>query len=537
MADERALIAALRAGWAAEGETFLARLLAGIRQETSALEPPASPPKARSNARPSRPPERLSPSPPPVSRRRGGERTGSSALGNLRQAAPSLPPRHSPAPAIFDVIGAGVDAYMYMGSRESFPAVVSMPPTLAPQPSQLPLGHPAEVSLWGGELAASSSISPMLQSQLLLQALRAHLPSDDGRSRSSAKRKRARATSSSSSSSSSSSRSDRRRRRRSRKAKRSRHRRRSHSSRRRRSSRGSRSRRRRSPSSSDTSSRSSDRSRRRHHKRQESEPPQERSSRVASQVCTVPVPADAPPALPSSGAGGCSGGSLMPVPQVVLSDPRVMPQVQLSVTPATSAGFGRGSPIVCILGHSYISMASKKAELRPGGRSLGFQQIQVVWKGVEGLRWSQVLPEVVRLSRCITSPVILVLHVGGNDLGYVRMSDLMSLIRSDLERIPSFFREAVVVWSEIVSRVNWQGARDHKAMERARRTVNARLSRFVRSKGGVVVRHRELEGDNSQLMKSDGVNLNDAGMEIFLSGLQEGIVEALSLLGRDRSPV
>ncbi|KAM3917711.1 uncharacterized protein RB166_016656 [Leptodactylus fuscus] len=536
MADERALIAALRAGWAAEGETFLARLLAGIRQETSALEPPASPPKARSNARPSRPPERLSPSPPPVSRRRGGERTGSSALGNLRQAAPSLPPRHSPAPAIFDVIGAGVDAYMYMGSRESFPAVVSMPPTLAPQPSQLPLGHPAEVSLWGGELAASSSISPMLQSQLLLQALRAHLPSDDGRSRSSAKRKRARATSSSSSSSSS--RSDRRRRRRSRKVKRSRHRRRSHSSRRRRRSRGSRSRRRRSPSS-DTSSRSSDRSRRRHHKRQVSEPPQERSSRVASQVCTVPVPADAPPALPSSGAAGCSGGSLVPAPQVQLGDPRVIPQVQLSIAAAatTSAGPGRGSPVVCILGHSYICTAAKKAELRPGGRSLGFQQIQVVWKGVEGLRWSQVLPEVVRLSRCITSPVILVLHVGGNDLGYVRKSDLVPLIRSDLESIPSFFKKVVVVWSEMVSRVNWRGARDYKAMEKVRKTVNAQLARFVRSKGGVVVRHRELEGDNSQLMKSDGVNLNDAGMEIFLSGLQEGIVEALSLLGRDRSPV
>lgn len=57
------------------------------------------------------------------------------------------------------------------------------------------------------------------------------------------------------------------------------------------------------------------------------------------------------------------------------------------------------------------------------------------------------------------------------------------------------------------------------------------MSRFIRSRAGVVVRHHQLEGDNQRLMRTDCVHLNEDGLNIFLSGLQDGVEQALFLLG------
>ncbi|XP_044158603.1 uncharacterized protein LOC122944427 isoform X2 [Bufo gargarizans] len=256
----------------------------------------------------------------------------------------------------------------------------------------------------------------------------------------------------------------------------------------------------------------------------------------------VPVPAVVPAAIPVPGfsgpsSGGGDGWAGLPRFPVAAGAQQLMTLVSSSVTPATWQAHGMARPVVWLLGHSYIFWAAQRAECRPGGRSLGFREVEVHWRGLRGLRWSQVLPEVVEIGRRSVGPVILVLHAGGNDLCSQRMLELMALMRSDLERFPAFFPELVVVWSEVVPRVVWHGARDGEAMERCRRTLNARMSRFVRSKGGVVVRHWQLEGDNSSLMRPDGVHLTEIGLDIFLSGLQDGIEQAFSLLGGGRSPV
>lgn len=116
-------------------------------------------------------------------------------------------------------------------------------------------------------------------------------------------------------------------------------------------------------------------------------------------------------------------------------------------------------------------------------------------------------------------PVILVLHAGGKDLCLMRLPD----------RIMGYFQQVILVWSKIVPRVTWQGAWDAGAVEPARRTLNARMARFVRSRAGVVVRHRQLEGDNRRFMHLDGVHLNKISLDIFLSALQDGVEQALFL--------
>ncbi|KAM4025867.1 uncharacterized protein ACNLHF_026304 [Anomaloglossus baeobatrachus] len=198
---------------------------------------------------------------------------------------------------------------------------------------------------------------------------------------------------------------------------------------------------------------------------------------------------------------------------------------------------GGARPAVWLLGHSYIFWAGQRAAYRPGGRHLGFRGLEVHWRGIRGLMWPQVLPEVVGIAQVAASPVILLIHAGGNDLCSYRLVELLTTMRSDVDKFHGFFPELVLIWSEIIPRIAWQGARDAAAVERSRRTLNARMSRFVRFKGGVVVRHRQLEGDNSSLMLPDGVHLSDIGLDIFLSGLQDGIEQALLLMGGGRSAV
>lgn len=214
-----------------------------------------------------------------------------------------------------------------------------------------------------------------------------------------------------------------------------------------------------------------------------------------------------------------------------------MNMVGASVTPATWRGHGPVTPSIWFLGHSYVFWAAQAAEGRPGGRTLGFRNVTANWRGIRGMRWPEVLTEAVQISRLNQPPVVLVIHAGGNDICSIRVPELLTLMRVDVDRILSSFSEAVLVWSEMIPRVAWQGARNAEAVERARRTVNARMARFVRSRSGVVIRHRDLEGDNRRFMLPDGAHLNERGTEIFLTGLQEGVEQALFLLGGGRSTV
>uniref|UniRef100_A0A8C5MXJ2 Uncharacterized protein n=1 Tax=Leptobrachium leishanense TaxID=445787 RepID=A0A8C5MXJ2_9ANUR len=73
---------------------------------------------------------------------------------------------------------------------------------------------------------------------------------------------------------------------------------------------------------------------------------------------------------------------------------------------------------------------------------------------------------------------------------------------------------------------------DVHALKRARRKLNHAVSHFVlRLGGGLAIRHRELEGNNSVLVRSDGVHLTDIGLDIFNVGLQAGIEEVLAARG------
>lgn len=107
------------------------------------------------------------------------------------------------------------------------------------------------------------------------------------------------------------------------------------------------------------------------------------------------------------------------------------------------------------------------------------------------------------------------------------------MMRVEVDRMLSYFPEVVLVWSEMIP----HGARNAAAVKRARRAVNVRMALFISSWSGVVVRHKLLEGDNRRFMMGDDAHLNEQGTEIFLPGLQDGVEQALFLLGGGWSAV
>ncbi|KAM3912164.1 uncharacterized protein RB166_020655 [Leptodactylus fuscus] len=123
-------------------------------------------------------------------------------------------------------------------------------------------------------------------------------------------------------------------------------------------------------------------------------------------------------------AGGIGGGFGVPPLPMGYPDQRMMSLVQNSVAPAAWAGYGElvpssrsrpggllfedvllcndslririrrsktdslglRRPHICFLGHSYVFWAAHRAEVRPGGKSLGFREMDVEWRGIRDRR-------------------------------------------------------------------------------------------------------------------------------------------------------
>lgn len=68
-------------------------------------------------------------------------------------------------------------------------------------------------------------------------------------------------------------------------------------------------------------------------------------------------------------------------------------------------------------------------------------------------------------------------------------------------------------------------------LERFRHKMKAWVSKFVHIISCIVVHHKDLEGDNSDLLRSYGAHLNDIGLDIFNLGIIGAVEKALTAVG------
>ncbi|XP_068118230.1 uncharacterized protein [Hyperolius riggenbachi] len=122
--------------------------------------------------------------------------------------------------------------------------------------------------------------------------------------------------------------------------------------------------------------------------------------------------------------------------------------------PAPRPGLKR---VVWIVGHSFIFWARMRAKERPYSEQLDLNvdDYHIYWKGGRGMRWASFAPKILSLLDSWPVPDILIVHLGGNDLGKVRTLDLMSQMRQDFQQIHDSFPHTILVFSEMVQRYLW----------------------------------------------------------------------------------
>jgi hypothetical protein len=121
--------------------------------------------------------------------------------------------------------------------------------------------------------------------------------------------------------------------------------------------------------------------------------------------------------------------------------------------------------IVWILGSSFVYWAHRRACVRPVGRDLGLRRYGVVvsWHGFRGLRVDGVQSEIQQLLNYKPRPTIILLHVGANDLTKLKSVQLILNLKSVIDWLLSKLPGLTIIWSHMLYRLRWQGARNLKS--------------------------------------------------------------------------
>ncbi|XP_042315071.1 uncharacterized protein LOC121926287 isoform X1 [Sceloporus undulatus] len=189
---------------------------------------------------------------------------------------------------------------------------------------------------------------------------------------------------------------------------------------------------------------------------------------------------------------------------------------------------------VLICGHSMVFWTARQARRSHFGSQLGLSDKAIIeWRGKRALRWHRLLHLLFGESQCLP-PHVLVIHLGGNDLGFVKDKALvlqaihnMRLIR---ERCPFI----TLIWSAMLPHQVWKCGCDPHILNRARRWVNNKIHNAMNGGLGFYLAHDDIMLLRPELYRADGIHPSEVGNQIFLRDLQAGVAACLASLVGDR---
>lgn len=179
---------------------------------------------------------------------------------------------------------------------------------------------------------------------------------------------------------------------------------------------------------------------------------------------------------------------------------------------------------IWICGHSLIYWAEMRAKSPEVGMQLGMDPSSVVvwWKGTQGMTWPQLLPQLLQLKIKWPNPDVVIMHLGGNDLGTDSPTDLLASVKKDLTSMRSIFPQCLLVWSDILPRRVWRHSEDSLEVDLVRATINRRVHSIIAELGGTALTHDNLRcGTDTGLYRPDGVHLSGKGIDTYNLNLQD----------------
>lgn len=177
-----------------------------------------------------------------------------------------------------------------------------------------------------------------------------------------------------------------------------------------------------------------------------------------------------------------------------------------------------------ICGHSLVFWAEKRTTSPEIGMQLGMDpnSVRIWWKGVQGMTWQQLLPQLLQLKDNWPRPDVIILHLGGNDIGKTATEAFLAAVKEDLISVKSIFPECLLVWSEILPRRSWRHSNDSVAVDIMRKAINESICGIMTELGGSSLSHDNIKpGLDTGLYRPDGVHLSGKGIDTFNLNMQD----------------
>ncbi|XP_054841861.1 uncharacterized protein LOC129333956 [Eublepharis macularius] len=189
-------------------------------------------------------------------------------------------------------------------------------------------------------------------------------------------------------------------------------------------------------------------------------------------------------------------------------------QVAVAVQPAGVEGVA-GRPDrkrILVVGHSMVFWAAAHARKSPIGSQLGLSDGAVIeWCGRRGLRWAGLLPLLFR-GRRGPPPHVVLIHLGGNDLGLLKGRALSAQVIADFRVIKARWPRTYIFWSAMLPRRVWRETLEPRGMARALRRANRAIQKALAEGLGIFLPHPRIRAASANLYRSDGVHLSAAAL-------------------------
>jgi hypothetical protein len=121
-----------------------------------------------------------------------------------------------------------------------------------------------------------------------------------------------------------------------------------------------------------------------------------------------------------------------------------------------------GKKSVWIIGSSIIKHAFTYARTTYDGISLGLNRrnCSIWWQGNGGMHWDELVPRIKYLLKIERAPDMLIVHCGGNNLGYHHLHKLRLQIKASLNRVQKMLPNVKIIWSQILPRLSWRSSKN-----------------------------------------------------------------------------
>ena len=186
--------------------------------------------------------------------------------------------------------------------------------------------------------------------------------------------------------------------------------------------------------------------------------------------------------------------------------------------------FAGCSTNIWIVRSSIIKGTFLEAKQRPGGIHLTLQRLDVniLWQGRSGLTLDRLTNHIRTLLSLEDPPNYILFHIGGNDLGCKKLGYLHYLLERFLSWLSKTMPDSMLMWSQILPRLNWRYSNNLAVMDKCRRRLNSSNGAHINRNRGCYICYPDFKA-TKQFISTDGVHLAKPGNAIFLNTIQGGL--------------